>query len=308
MCRCRLRALYHCSTKKKTVASLGILSGSLLGSSFLAFSFYFLLFSTSFTSSFCSCAGLTEPPPILLTFLFPFSITSPLLNNYILVCATTPTLHPWGQRNGIPPLYDSRVYGLMRLLGMFPILQILILLLPSHVFPSTYLSSPLVYHLKFGLPDLPLRIRPVSMGTCTHNHCSFSPFNPPSSPVSHFGSSGCYLPSLPSCFQGTVGHFGPLPWPPSPSIRSIPPSFLSPLLTFPPFYPFRLPHFTLSPPLYPLHSPGYSLSWLPLVLNFHLRLLHHGAAGSTIGSSTSFSLCHCRLRPNRRALTLAASW
>ena len=53
--------------QKKTVASLGILSGSLLGSSFLAFSFYFLLFSTSFTSSFCSCAGLTEPPPILLT-------------------------------------------------------------------------------------------------------------------------------------------------------------------------------------------------------------------------------------------------
>lgn len=98
----------------------------------------------------------------------------------------------------------------MRLLGMFPIPQILILLLPSHVFPSTYLSSPLVYHLQFGLPDLPLRIRPVSMGTCTHNHCSFSPFNPPSSRVSHFGSSGCYLPSLPSCFQGTVGHFGPL--------------------------------------------------------------------------------------------------
>lgn len=28
--------------------------------------------------------------------------------------------HPWGQCMGIPPLYDSRAYRLMRLLGMFP--------------------------------------------------------------------------------------------------------------------------------------------------------------------------------------------
>ena len=185
----------------------------------------------------------------------------------------------------------------MRPLGMFPIPQILILLLPSHVFPSTYLSSPLVYHLKFDLPDLPLRIRPVSMGTCTHNHCSFSPFNPSCGLVSHFGSSGCYLPSLPSCFQGTVGHFGPLSLClPLHLFDLFHLHFLSRLVTFPPFYPFRLPHF----PPFPTTIPS-PLSWLLTLL------LHHGAAGSTIGSSTSFSLCHCRLRPNRRALTLAAS-
>ena len=145
------------------------------------------------------------------------------------------------------------------------------------------------YHLKFGLPDLPLRIRPVSMGTCTHNHCSFSPFKPSCGPVSHFGSSSCYLPSLPSCFQATVGHFGPL-------------SLGLPLhlfhLHFYPRYshsplfapsdshtsPF-LHHYTLST-LLATHSPGYSLS-LAISVHpyFHLRLLHHGAASHSKGST-----------------------
>lgn len=107
-------------------------------------------------------------------------------------------------------------------------------------------------------------------------------------------------------------------------------SLLSALLTFSPFYPLQLPHFPLSPPLYPLHwLLTLAISVHPsLVLNFHLRLprrsfsfkrVDHWGPSSALylsipeeidhlDSSTSFSLCHCRLRPNRRALTLAASW